>query len=99
MNDTEQVQRLTTELHNVTEALAASTEARLLMAGTIRDLRTENEHLRAAVARLVGLRPLTLNFDTSSIPAGVTIKAISLELPDRQPWGDGCVYHAEEAGV
>ena len=66
------------ELSIVTEALEASTEARRLMDDTIRDLRTENEHLRAAVARLVGLRPL--------------------ELTDREPWGDGCVYHAE-AGV
>lgn len=49
MTDTEQAQQLTTELHNVAEQLAASTEARLMMADTIADLRTENATLRAAL--------------------------------------------------
>jgi len=49
MTDTEQAQQLTTELHNVAELLAASTEARLMMADTIADLRTENGTLRAAL--------------------------------------------------
>lgn len=40
---------LQTELSNTAELLAASTEARRMMADTIRDLRTENGALRAAL--------------------------------------------------
>ena len=40
---------LQTELSDTAELLAASTEARLMMADTIRDLRTENGTLRAAL--------------------------------------------------
>ena len=48
MTDHEMVQNLTTELHNVTEQLAASTEARRLMADTIKDLRAQVEALKGA---------------------------------------------------
>lgn len=40
---------LQNELSDTTEALAASAEARLMMADTIADLRTENATLRAAL--------------------------------------------------
>lgn len=40
---------LQTELSNTAELLAASTEARLMMADTIADLRTENGTLRTAL--------------------------------------------------
>ena len=40
---------LQTELSDTAELLAASTEARLMMADTIADLRTENATLRAAL--------------------------------------------------
>ena len=48
MTDHEMVQNLTTEFHNVTEQLAASTEARRLMADTIKDLRAQVEALKGA---------------------------------------------------
>ena len=44
---------LQTELSNTAELLAASTEARLMMADTIADLRTENATLRETVNALL----------------------------------------------
>lgn len=55
------INTLTKDLHDTAEALAASTEARRMMADTIAELQAENAELRAAVARLIGLsKPLTL---------------------------------------
>ena len=70
------INTLTKDLHDTAEALAASTEARRMMADTIAELQAENAELRAAVARLIGLngngRALTdrpaahLEYDTST---------------------------------
>ena len=62
----EMIGRLTTELHDTAEALAASTQARLLQVDTIQaqrariaELEAENERLRRA-ALAIAMRPVTL---------------------------------------
>jgi hypothetical protein len=48
MTDAEMVIKLTNEVHTLAEQLAASTEARRLMADTIKDLRAQVESLQGA---------------------------------------------------
>jgi len=60
MTDHEMVQNLTTELHNVAEQLAASTEARMMMADTITVLRNRVADLERENAALQGARRVLL---------------------------------------
>ena len=60
MTDHEMVQNLTTELHNVAEQLAASTEARMMMADTIAVLRNRVADLERENAALQGARRVLL---------------------------------------
>ena len=58
MNDKDLIiQNLTQQLSDMTEALAASTEARRMMADTISDLRLENSRLRVAALNRAVMRP------------------------------------------
>ncbi len=60
MTDAEIVQKLTTELYNVAEQLAASTEARMMMADTIAVLRNRVADLERENAALQGARRVLL---------------------------------------
>lgn len=59
---------LQTELSNTAELLAASTEARRMMADTIADLRTENGTLRAALKDALFLTAATLRDGVAKRP-------------------------------
>ena len=60
MTDAEMVQKLTTELYNMAEQLAASTEARMLMADTIAALENRVADLERENAALQGARRVLL---------------------------------------